>query len=95
MLMSRKTLLITVVVVAVAGAGAWYAVRAGLFTDDTPTRPPTAEELRRMDEIEKSSATIAPNAKAGAGVVPPGTMPRTPEPTPDATSTGTSTETAE
>lgn len=97
---NKKVLGLVVLIVALIGV--WYAWDSGLFRNDGPTRPPTADELRRIRDIEKKSSERAPDAKAGVGVVPPGTLPPEPAPfeeattsAPDgvpATGTGTATE---
>jgi len=90
-----KAIVNTVLVLLVLGAGVWwYGARAGWFVNHSPTNPPTAEELERIEEIERSSSQIAPNAKPGAGVLPSGGTPRTQEPAaPQATSaTATGTQ---
>ena len=75
---------IGITVLLIAGA-VWYTVRAGWFASPSiPNDPPTAEELERMSEIERTANEIAPNAKPGAGVFAPGTLP---PPPPPATST--------
>lgn len=73
------------VVLIVAGVGLWYAWDSGLFRDQGLSRPPTADERRRMEDIEKKSSERAPDAKAGVGVVPPGTLPPEPAPLEEAT----------
>ncbi len=76
-------LIIFVLVVLLLGALYWYGSRSGWFVDTSPTNLPTQEELQRINEIDQSSSQIAPDARAGAGVVPPGSAPPTeaPEPT--------------
>lgn len=95
--MKRRRLLTGFVVLcALVGAGVWYMVHAGWFEDTGPTNLPTAEELERMREIDRSSSQVAPNAKPGAGVFAPGTLPPPPPPIEDASSTiATSTDTAD
>ena len=89
----RRKLIGFGVVCALLGAGVWYAVQAGWFEDELPTNLPTAEEIERMREIERSSAQVAPNARAGAGVFAPGTLP---PPVLESTSTeATTTESTE
>lgn len=92
----KKYLIWILVAVAILFLGYWFVVRPNLM-DRGPSKPPTAEELQRMREIEESSSQIAPNAVPGAGVRPVGSLPRTPEPTPAATGTeeATNSETAE
>ncbi len=64
-----------------------------------PYIPPTAQEIQRMKEIDKTSSEIAPDAVAGAGVRPVGSLPKAqPKPVASSTSasstiTGTSTAT--
>ena len=75
----------------VLGVGVWYVIQTR-SQDTGPTNLPTADERERMREIEESSSQIAPNAKKGVGVVPPGTMPPIPvSSTTVATGTPTST----
>ena len=84
---------IGIAVLLIAGA-VWYTVRAGWFEGpDIPNNPPTAEELERMSEIERTANEIAPNAKPGAGVFAPGTLP--PPPAPATTTDETASSTTE
>ena len=94
--MKRRRLLTGFIVLCVlAGAGVWYMVRAGLFEDAGPTNLPTAEELERMREIDQSSSQVAPNAKPGAGVFAPGTLPPPPPVENASSTTATSTDTTD
>ncbi len=72
----------------------WYGLRAGWFAPAIPMRLPTAEERRRMEEVERSSSQIAPNAVPGAGVRPRGSLPPHTEGTTSASSTLPATTTA-
>jgi len=73
-------------------AGAcWYGLHAGWFIRTAPSRLPTAGELERMAEIDRSSARIAPNAIPGAGVRPKGSLPPRTEPVNETTTTTAST----
>jgi len=83
---------IVILLLLVAGI-AWYAVSAGWFGGPViPSDPPTAEELERMEDIERSANEIAPNAKPGAGVYAPGTLPPPPEVGTTTEAVATSTE---
>ncbi len=79
------------VLAGVGAVGYWYADHRGWFEDRGPTNLPTAEERARMEEIERSSALPAPQAKAGVGVVPKGSTP--PPPPQEAASSTTATGT--
>jgi flagellar basal body-associated protein FliL len=84
--------IIVVLVVLVLLGGVWYF----FFFDRGDTGPsnlPTQEDIQRMEEIEASSAQIAPNAVPGAGVRPKGSTPPKPEPTPTENSSTTTNET--
>ncbi len=85
-----KKILYTLIFIGILGAFYWYVIKPRL-QDTGPTNLPTAEELQRIEEIEKSSSQIAPNAVPGAGVRPVGSLPK-PEPTPVSTSTASSTQ---
>ncbi len=87
----RSRVWVVLVIVACAGAGGyWYADSKGWFEDRGPSNPPTAAERARMEEIERSSASASPQAKAGVGVVPKGsTPPPSPEPVASTTASGT------
>jgi hypothetical protein len=86
----KKYLIVTFVLAVLGAAGYWYADYRGWINRYGPDNLPTAEERQRMAEIEKTSATIAPNAVPGAGVRPKGSLPPTPPPTPTATTSSTS-----
>jgi hypothetical protein len=89
-----KYVVTLIALVIIAGGGYWYASRAGWFASTGPSNPPTAADRARMQEIDKSSATIAPNAVPGAGVRPVGSLPPPVLDTPAATgteATGTAT----
>jgi len=73
----KKTLTILTFVVLLC-AGYWFFIKPILFGQNVPTNPPTAEEVERMKEIERSSSQLAPNAVPGAGVRPVGSLPPTP-----------------
>ncbi len=81
-----------VAVLAIGGAY-WYADYRGWFNNYGPDNLPTAEERARMQEIERTSATVAPNAKAGVGVVPRGSTPP-PPPAPELTASSTEEDTS-
>lgn len=84
------------IAVLILAGGAWYAVRAGWFEGpEIPNDPPTAEELKRMADIETTSSQIAPDAKPGAGVFAPGTLPPSPVETGTTTDTSASSTAAE
>jgi len=75
------------------GAGYWVAMKSGWFDDNAiPSNLPTAEDRERMRAIETSSSQIAPNAKAGAGVRPVGSLPKEPEVSESTSTTSTSTD---
>jgi hypothetical protein len=79
-----KIVITVLVLIALGGAVYWYGAGAGWFVGDGVTRPPTADELERMRAVEESSSQVAPDAKAGIGVVPVGSKPEpAPEPTPE------------
>lgn len=82
---------LALVLACAGGVGYWYADSRGWFEDRGPTNLPTAEERARMEEIDRSSALPAPQAKAGVGVVPKGSTP--PPPPPEIASTTTATGT--
>lgn len=87
--------LLTIIIIAILlGGGYWYGARTGWFEDTSPTNLPTAEEIERMEEIEDSSSTIAPNATPGTSVRPRGSTPRTP-PTQEATTTNATSSSEE
>ncbi len=87
-----------IIALCALGVGGYYLARERGFLGSTlPYNPPTAEDLRRLEEIQRSSATIAPDANPGASVRPPGSLPRPIEATttaatssPDVTSTTSS-----
>jgi hypothetical protein len=91
----KRSLLRILIVLIVLGAlgygGYWFAVQQGWLLPPIPTRPPTAEERARMEQVEDVASQQAPDAVPGAGVRPRGTLP--PQTVPPAT--GTSTETGE
>ena len=87
-----KYILSTVVVLAIAGSVYWYGMRAGWFDASAPSHPPTADERRRMEEIDRKSSEIAPDAVPGAAVRMKGSLPPTPAVVPEATSSATSSE---
>jgi len=83
-----KYFLLGVGIAGLLGLGYWAVTQSGWFDGSAvPSNLPTAEERKRMQEIEISSSQIAPNAKAGAGVRPVGSLPKEPEPTEVSTST--------
>jgi hypothetical protein len=89
----KKKLLVLLILSGVV-FGVWYAYNAGWFQNTGPDNLPTAEERARMAEIDRTSATVAPDATPGVGVRPAGSTPQAPEPTEtnlDATSTNSST----
>lgn len=88
----KKLLILIVLVLLIAGVGyAVYAYSGWFSENDLPSNLPTAEELERIRAVEESSLQPNPNATPGAGVRPPGSLPK--EPVLEATSTGaTSTE---
>jgi hypothetical protein len=84
---------IAIVALLVAGM-AWYAMSAGWFSGPViPNNPPTAEEIERMEDIERTANEIAPNAKPGAGVFAPGTLPPPPAPSTTTEAVASTTET--
>jgi hypothetical protein len=86
----KRLVAVGVVVLALVVA-VWYGVRASWFGgDELPNNPPTADELERIQEIERTSSEISPTAVPGAGVVPPGTP--VPEPVTPPTTEATSTD---
>lgn len=85
----QRILLVIVLALALGVAGLWYAKKAGWLLEPLPSDPPTAEELRRMDEVDRASATQAENPVPGAGVRPKGSTP--PPAAETSTTTGTST----
>jgi len=84
----KKTIII-ILAIAVIATGYWLSKRYGWFGNEALTNPPTAQEIKRMKEIEKSSSQIAPDAVPGAGVRPAGTLPK---PTPVETEATTTEE---
>jgi hypothetical protein len=89
----KRYLGIAILLLLVAGI-AWYAMSAGWFSGPViPSNPPTAEELERIEEIKESSSQIAPDAKPGAGVYAPGTLPPPPTPSTTTEAVASSTET--
>jgi len=93
-----KYFLLGVGIAGLLGFGGYWAVtQSGWFDSSAvPSNLPTAEERKRMQEIETSSSQIAPNAKAGAGVRPVGSLPKEPEPVlPASTSTENTTTDSE
>lgn len=92
-----RIILALILLLILVGGGYWFARKAGWLQEPLPYNPPTAEEIRRMEAVERSSATQAENPKAGAGVRPAGS---TPPPaavvsTSTATSTASTTDTTE
>lgn len=85
-----KKILILSILVLLLGMAYWFIVRPYLNTSG-PDNLPTAEELKRIEEIERSSSQIAPNAVPGAGVRPVGSLPKTPDPVLESTSTESTT----
>lgn len=83
-----RIMLLVLVLIALGVGGYYIAREQGYFGTTIPFNPPTADDLRRLEEIERSSATVDPNAAPGASVRPPGSLPRPVE----ATSTATSSE---
>ncbi|MBP9749170.1 MAG: hypothetical protein KBD21_00295 [Candidatus Pacebacteria bacterium] len=80
----------TVLVLGVIAAGAlgfWYAKNKGWFEDRGPNNLPTAEERARMEEIDRTSSMVAPDALPGVGVVPKGSTPPPAPVVPSASST--------
>ena len=83
--MNRKFLIGLLILVLLLVA--WFVVRVVWFSGPViPNTPPTAEELERIRAVEETSSQIAPDAKAGAGVFAPGTLPA-PTPQPESTTT--------
>ena len=87
-----KKTFIAIVFLLIIGAGYWFLIRPNLG-DSGPNNLPTAEEKKRIKDIEESSSQIAPNAVPGAGVRPVGSLPKTPEPTTESTTTASTTQT--
>lgn len=73
----NKNLVIVLGLIVFVGVG--YGVYFFFTRDDFgPTNLPTPEERARMKEIEQTSAQVAPDAKPGIGVRPPGSIPKAP-----------------
>lgn len=87
-----KYILSAVVVLAIAGGVYWYGMRAGWFDASIPSHPPTADERRRMEEIDRTSSEIAPDAVPGATVRMKGSLPPSPVTPPDTSPDATSSE---
>ena len=85
-----KYAIIVVLVILVIFAGWFFIIRD--TGNDGITNPPTAEEIKRMEEVEKSRSQIDPNAKTGVGVRPVGSIPPEPEPVPEEEATTTEEE---
>jgi hypothetical protein len=66
---------VLVVLAALGYGGYWFAVQQGWLLPPIPTRPPTAEERARMEQVEEVASQQAPDAVPGAGVRPRGTLP--------------------
>jgi len=89
--MKKKSLIAVVILVLLGGAGYWYANYMGWLSNYGPDNLPTAEERQRMQEVERSSSQIAPNAVPGAGVRPKGSLPPKVVEQPISTSTASTT----
>ncbi len=85
-----KRIFIFILTIALVAFGYWF-IFVKNKNSDLPQNPPTKEELQRMEEIEESSSKIAPDAVAGAGVRPVGSLPK-PAPTQNAETESTTTE---
>jgi uncharacterized protein YxeA len=89
-----KRILTVITILAIVSFGAWFLFQRNKNKNGLEN-PPTAEELKRMEEIEKTSSQIAPDAVAGAGVRPKGTLPKTTEKTKTQFSSTTKTKETE
>jgi hypothetical protein len=87
----KRRWVFTAVALVLAGALYWYADYRGWLDNYGPDNLPTAEERERMRQVEESASQIAPNAKAGAGVVPRGSKPTAPPEVPATSTSATST----
>ena len=90
--MKRKNMIIGLLVIVTLLAGWFFFVR-----DSAPrgiSNPPTAEELKRIEEIEESRSQRDPDAKTGVGVRPVGTLPPPTAPKIEIATTSTSTATS-
>jgi hypothetical protein len=87
----KKIVLILITIAILGALGYWYADYRGWLDNYGPDNLPTAEERVRMQQVEESASQIAPNAKAGAGVVPKGSKPIAPPPPPATTTEATTT----
>lgn len=85
-----KYVSIILVILLIAGGIYWYGTYAGWFFPG-PDNLPTAEEWDRIHEVERTSSQTDPNAKAGVGVAPRGTLPPSP-PVEQTTSTSSTTD---
>jgi hypothetical protein len=79
---------ILLLVLLVSASAYWYFFYSK--SPHVPSSPPTADELRRMEEVEKASSQRDPNAIPGAGVRPVGSLPK---PAPVVENVGSSTAT--
>lgn len=70
-----RIILLVLIIAALGYAAYWIADRQGWLRGGVPQRLPTAEERARMEQVEESSNTVAPDAIPGAGVRPRGTLP--------------------
>ncbi len=82
-----KYFLIFILLLSIGALSYWFM----FYKKDNapPYTPPTAQEVQRMKEIDKTSSEIAPDAVAGAGVRPVGSLPKA-QPTPVASTTSAS-----
>lgn len=90
----KKTLITIGVLAVIGGVGYWYADYRGWLNNFGPDNLPTAEERQRMEEVERSSAQRAPNAKPGAGVFLKGTLPPKAEEQPASSTSASTTDSA-
>ena len=74
-----KKILVIIIVIAVLGAGYWYATANGWFTRTQSDNLPTKEEWERIEAVEDASAQIAPDATPGTQVRPKGSTPPAPQ----------------
>jgi len=89
-----KKILIFIFIIVFIGIGYWFFIQKNRKNE--PNNLPTADEIKRMREIEESSSQKAPNAVPGAGVRPVGSLPKPPEQTlPPQSTTTESTTTSE
>ena len=72
---TKRKVLILALVILLGGASVYWFLIQGDPEQEIEMNLPTASELERMEEIGRSTNQVAPDARPGVGVLPPGSTP--------------------